>query len=103
MVGVGYKEAFDSEKATMEERYFRMTLLQTYPDCLAVASVVNHKGAKKKLVLEDLSVEAFMELPEALVIEWEQAALKCNPHWIPQPPKEKDVEGEKPEPNSDAN
>ena len=55
----------------------RILLIITYPDLVCVSE------GKKGFAHWPPSFEEFIELPEALVIEWEQIAYELNPHWQP--------------------
>jgi hypothetical protein len=47
----------------------------TYPDLLA--ATVEIKGMNKP------TFEEFLDLPDTLVMKWEQAVYRLNPHWLP--------------------
>lgn len=49
----------------------------TYPDLMSV--VVDSEGFE----LWPISFDVFLNLPDALVGEWERVAYDLNPHWLP--------------------
>ena len=55
----------------------RITASVLYPDLLG--AVVEAEG----LDLDELSVAQFMELPDTLVTQWENATYEAIPHWAP--------------------
>lgn len=81
----------EGEPAPFHYRYYA---LQTLPQLFgSTVEIVNAKGAKLKLP-DEMGIDEFMELPEALVALWEEAALGVNPHWLPKD----DESGEESEP-----
>jgi len=63
--------------------------LRTYPDLLA--STVEISGKHLGDLSVDMAFEQFMQLPEALVMVWEQAVYRVNPQYVltVKPTKEK--------------
>lgn len=56
----------------------------TYAACVcSVAEVEN--------LDPDISIDDFLELPDELVLLWEDAAYRANPHWLPQPVQDKKI------------
>jgi hypothetical protein len=56
----------------------------TYPDLVAAAKSIEIDGLDGEITFEQ-----FAALPEALVLQWEQAVYELNPHWLPQETTEK--------------
>jgi hypothetical protein len=50
----------------------------TYPDLMA--AVVDSEGFGD---LWPISFDVFLTLPDRLVMQWEQAVYRLNPHWTP--------------------
>lgn len=67
----------------VEDQY----LLWTYPACVAGTVEIENLDPEKpnSLSLEVLNEgsDTFLDLPDALVIIWENAVLEVNPHWSP--------------------
>lgn len=61
----------------------------TYPACMAATAEVRNLDVNKKQLKKKLTLDEFMELPDALVYLWEDAAFQLNPHWLPPAPKKK--------------
>lgn len=79
----------------------RYTVFRTMPELLgATISIKNNKGATKKLD-KDVSLQEWFDLPEALVMAWEQAVYKLNPHWVIKTPEEQQ-QGEAQEPGDNS-
>ena len=77
--------------------HYRYYALQTLPQLFgSTVEIVNAKGAKLKLP-DEMGIDEFMELPEALVVLWEKATYGVNPHWMATP--EDDDSGEESEPD----
>ena len=77
--------------------HYHYYALRTLPELFGSAvEIVNAKDAKLKLP-DEMDIDEFMELPEALVILWEQATYGVNPHWMATP--EDDESGEESEPD----
>ena len=55
----------------------QLLAIATYPDC--IGAVVEQAGFDTWPV----SFEAFLDLPEKLVADWEAAVYDLNPHWYP--------------------
>ncbi len=103
----------DLPEPTVQNLAIRVIRFFTYPACLAAtASIENpksytdaddksHPFVGKKLVPE-VTLEEFMELPEAMVLMWEEAAYELNPHWVPQLRPVEPKEEEKEEPKEEA-
>jgi len=69
----------EGEPAPLHYRYYA---LRTLPQLFgSTVEIVNAKDAKLKLP-DEMDIDEFMELPEALVVLWEEAALGVNPHWM---------------------
>ncbi|NIO10535.1 MAG: hypothetical protein GTO40_22015, partial [Deltaproteobacteria bacterium] len=48
---------------------------------------------KVKRPVYDLTFEEWLELPDALVISWENAVYELNPHWLPKEGKARSGSG----------
>lgn len=55
-----------------------------YPTCICSVDSIENRDPGKKQLSQYLTAEEFLELPEALVILWEEAAYRANPHWEPR-------------------
>lgn len=95
-----YGDTPDIDSLSDVERLRRMLLVRTYPACLAVTSVIN-RG--EDAILMDMTPEQFLTLPDALVMQWEDAVFRLNPHWVirRRTSQEDDEEGEAKEPNEE--
>lgn len=76
--------SWKDEKMSIEERVVRQI---TYTAC-AAALVSANVAPKDGITLDDsekitteISVEEFLNLPESLVVRWNDAVLAVNPHW----------------------
>ena len=77
--------------------HYRYYALRTLPELFgATVEIVNAKDAPLKLP-EEMDIDEFMELPEALVVLWEKATYGVNPLWAAVP--EDDESGEESEPD----
>jgi len=86
----------EGEPVSIIYRYYALQMLpQLYG---STVEIVNAKDAKLKLP-DEMDIDEFMELPEALVVLWEEAALGVNPHWLPQ---RDDESGEESEPDKNS-
>ena len=86
------KRKEEGESVPVHYRYYA---LQTLPQLFgSTVEIVNAKDAKQKLP-DEMDIDEFMELPEALVALWQEAALGVNPHWLPKD----DESGEESEPD----
>ncbi len=56
----------------------RILRLLVYPELIAAARSVTINGIEAAPSFDD-----FVQLPEAFVKQWEDAAFECNPHWLP--------------------
>lgn len=104
-------EGEDALQLTVEGISHRVVAIYTYPACIAatvaVENLETYTGADGEehpftngLELKaDLSLEEFLELPEALVLMWEGAAYELNPHWAPRLVPREDEEGKDKEPS----
>lgn len=76
------EEAFDAEKYA-EDR----ALLWMHPSCIAGTESIENLDPEKReqLSLEALAadVQSFFELPDALMVIWEDAVIRLNPQWSP--------------------
>ena len=99
-----YTEPQDDD-TSMVKRLQRIMIIHTLPACLAVTTVENSAEALKKLDLDALTHEDFLQLPEEMVFHWERAVFKLNPHWEVQAPtsEEEAAQGEKNEPGDSGN
>lgn len=78
----------------------RWAARRTLPDLYgATVEIINAKGAKLKLP-EEMGIDDFMQLPEALIILWERATYGVNPHWMPR--RKDDESGEESEPDKNS-
>jgi len=69
----------EGNKPNIYERYAALRYL---PELYgATVKIVNAKDAKLKLP-DEMDLDAFMALPEALIILWERATYEVNPQWI---------------------
>jgi len=66
----------------------RILRIYTYPDL--IAATVEAEG-----IPWPLDFEPFLELPDHLVAEWEQAIYELNPHWIPKAADQSTEDAEK--------
>lgn len=62
----------------------RLLRMYTYPACVCSIDKIENLDPAKKELSPDISIEDFLELPDALVMIWEQAAYDANPHWLPR-------------------
>lgn len=62
----------------------RLLRMYTYPACVCSVDKIENLDPTKKELSPDISIEDFLELPDALVMIWEQAAYEANPHWLPR-------------------
>ena len=87
-----------------EEDLVKIEVLGTFTDdhilCVEL-KIKNKRGSKKKL-RKTITLEQFLELPEALYVIWEKAAYEVNPTWAPQQEEETPEQGEAQEPAIDA-
>lgn len=86
----------DPPEPTVENLALRVLRFYTYPACIAaVTSIENpksytgaddksHPFVNGKELMPEMTLEEFFELPEAMVLIWEEAAYELNPHWVPQ-------------------
>ena len=110
--------SFEVDGKTMAEYMVRTG---TYPACIAATHTIKNLWtdeelrarastddvmevvARPKLLYATISIDDFMDLPEALVDEWISAVYEVIPHWAPvsadQTPEEKEA-GEEPAPNA---
>ncbi len=99
----------------------RVALLQTYPACVAgTLSVRNlpqigedgeplldEDGKEilypKQLVMDTLTLDVFLSLPEMMVALWKDAVFDLNAHWLPEMPEDEEAgeEGEVKEPGEE--
>jgi len=88
-----------------EEFYLplRWTALRTYPELVSCTAEIKNLDADKKQLSSDLSLDDFLQLPEALVFTWEGATYECNPHLMPQRVQEEDKSGEAEGPGDNSN
>lgn len=79
------------EAKQAKEKDFDRALLRSmvYPDL--IAATIEAEGVEWPL-----GFDAYLELPETLGVEWEEAVYRLNPHWIPPEKKE----GEAPDPKA---
>jgi hypothetical protein len=66
----------EMEKADEPDLDRKLLGLYTYPDL--VAATIQAEGLPWPP-----EFEAFLELPDALVAQWENAVYELNPHWLP--------------------
>lgn len=74
-----YAKPLEGEDVSDVERMQRLMLIQAYPACLTVTSVVN-RG--EDAISMDMTPEEFLALPDILVIQWEEVVFRLNPHWV---------------------
>lgn len=65
----------------------KLVRLFVYPDLIAAAKAINVSGIDGVPTFDQ-----FLQLPEALVAQWESATFDLNPHWLPSEPDEKKAE-----------
>lgn len=85
------------EQADLATRY---TVYRTLPELMAATLRIKN-GKDSKRLDKNISLKEWFELPEALVMVWEQAVYKINPHWVVKPVETKEGEespGEAPKP-----
>jgi len=104
---------FDARSGDLAERQLlaRVAILQTYPaihaGTLSVKNLpkVSEDGEEtpypEQLNMDELTLESYLTLPEALGAIWKDAIFALNPHWLPEMPKEEGAEGEVEEPNKE--
>ena len=112
---------FDARSSNVAGRSLlsRIGILQTYPACVAATLSVNNlpklneEGEPelteaggyllypKQLSMADLTLEAYLALPESLGVLWQDAVFNLNPHWLPKLPEEEGAEGEVEEPSKE--
>jgi hypothetical protein len=57
---------------------------QVYAMCMCgTAEIRNVEPNSQELILDGLTEDKFMELPEALVVYWQAAVAELNPQWLP--------------------
>lgn len=87
------------DPATLGESIIRT---YTYPSCVAALVKVENKSVKGKppamKVPDEPTFEEFLDLPDGLAFQWEELAMKLNPHWAPRFPEETE-EGKEPPPS----
>jgi len=95
-----YSTTPSGEDMSEVERLRRMLLIRTYPACLAVTSVINRGD---DAILMDMTPEEFLQLPDVLVMQWEEVVFRLNPHWVirRRSSQENVPEGEAKEPSED--
>ena len=112
---------YDSRTGELTERPLltRVAILQTYPSCIAAtlsvknlpkldeegSPLLDEDGKEipypEQLSMDELSLEAYLALPEALGAIWKDAVFDLNPHWLPVMPEEEGEEGEAEEPSKE--
>lgn len=55
----------------------------TWPDLKAATTAGHIHWDQGEINVSDLTFEQWIELPEALVVEWENVVYEVNPHWMP--------------------
>lgn len=65
------------------ETYLART--HTYAACVCSVESIENPALGKRPLLPSITVEEFLELPEALVLLWVDAAYSVNQHWLPSP------------------
>lgn len=65
----------------------RLVRLFVYPDLIASARSIEISG------IEALDFDQFLQLPEDLVRQWEDATFTLNPHWLPPSETDEKKEG----------
>ena len=96
-LSLGVTENPKKEGASGKDRLFRVLGVRSYADCLAVTDVESH--GTKALSLE-LTLNEFLELPEAMGDPWLDVVYELNPRWSPfTAAKAEEPLGEVSEPN----
>lgn len=95
-VAEGGETPLTAPTPTLDTLTHRLVSFYTYPACIAATTAIDnlksytdtsgkeHPFTSDKELLADIPFEEFLELPEALVVMWEEAAYELNPHWGPQ-------------------
>jgi hypothetical protein len=100
---------YSREKAQMKARdaevqsdpLMMWTAFRALPDCLGATVEIRNLDKEKQQLSTELSFDEFLELPDALIIMWQEAAYECNPHWVGKTEKEDESgEAEGPSDNS---
>ena len=92
----GEAEILKREKGGMIDIYVRHTARRTFPELYgATVEIINGEDANLKLP-DEMGLDEFLQLPEALIILWERATYETNPQWMPQ--RKADESGEVSEP-----
>lgn len=74
----------DGSNSEEKDRDRQIVRLFIYPDLLAAAVTIDINGAEGDPPFDD-----FLNLPELLVAQWEDAVYALNPHWLPNEDTEK--------------
>jgi hypothetical protein len=69
------------------------TAFRALPDCLGATVEIRNLDKEKQQLSTELSFDEFLELPEALIMLWQESTYEVNPHWLPSP-REEDESGE---------
>ena len=82
------REEGRKEIETLQDIDCRILRLYTYPD--VIGATLEADG-----IPWPLGFDAFLELPDRLVVEWEEAVYELNPHWLPKPAAQATEDAEK--------
>ena len=98
LVDVGNLSAENRVKLNILRMYYQ----HTFPACIAATTSIVCAEDTTLLILSQLTMTEFLELPEAMVDVWVTAVFTDNPHWMPTivEPKATDP-GEEKEPSDE--
>ena len=101
-----YPELVDTDNLSAENRVklniLRMYYQHTFPACIAATKSITCADDTTLLILSQLTMTEFLELPESLVDVWVSAVFTDNPHWMPKLAKSKATDpGEEKEPSDE--
>jgi len=80
----------------------RVLAAMTYPTCVSATVLIENLDGAETPLNFPISIEDFSNLPDRLVIRWENAVSEMNPHWVPGAnleEEEADAAGEAAEPS----
>lgn len=78
------------------------TAFRALPDCLGATIKIRNLDESKTQLSDEITFAEFLELPEAMIILWQEATYECNPQWLPRPKEEKQGEAKEPGDNSNS-
>ena len=88
LIAEGYKDFPEKEKMSDTASAEIIVKLSVWPACQAGSTDIDIKkrvgsGEKKSWKPVILTIDSFMQLPEALTNGWIEVVFKLNPHWTP--------------------